>query len=133
MRFEKCPETPGWGLITLEGNERTILNLALHDSLHRAATVGDQMEVGSPIEKLCRIGLHPANLTVKKLTINDEQLEAASSAITIASRNTPNDQIREVGGFIAQLDVASDILKQDVIDEIVRKTVIPGTLAGFDF
>lgn len=141
MQFEVNKDNPNLGEITLNPLERNMVTNSLLQALFRAATGRDRIDNDSYLFSLCKILLKPENLQIKNIAgLSSEHLKAMSLEIEKTYKEVDYEQAKQVGGFVAELNVASRILNQghiisvdrmqEDIDEIIRHTDIPDSPEG---
>jgi len=141
MQFEINKDNPNLGEVTLRPLERDMVTNSLLQALFRAATSRDRIDSNPYLFSLCKILLKPENLQIKNITeLSSQHLKAMSLEIEKTYEEVDYEQAKQVGGFVAELNVASRILNQDHIisvdrmqediDEIIRHTEIPDSPEG---
>lgn len=140
MEFEISQENRQRGTILLTKFERKLLNSALFNVLHVAATANVRIEVGTPIESLSKL-LLPEYYNAHRIRgVSPAQLNAIRIAVIEDNKNIAYDKAREVGGFIRELSVASRVLRGEAslqtpltateIDTFIEHIEIPDNLDG---
>lgn len=141
MKFEVSDRDHNTGNVGFEGNERNLVNTALHAAIVKAATSGEtQLEKSDPIHFLAKILLAPKHVSAQSVSsLRAAHLEALARAVSTSTETIPYDRAQEVGGFIGQLNVAARVLQQNstmetpsetAIDKIVDQVEIPDSPEG---
>lgn len=136
MQFELNQESPNRGIVTLNNDERAFINYALLSSLIKAATVGPQLELESPLYS-CAVTLLNPQISANILHVSGGHLEALATVVSENSTDIAFEQAEFIGGLISQLSVAAKVLGQRAsmessIDEMVENIVIPDSPEGLE-